>query len=83
MYLDNTIVRVLACLMSDGRPTRRVGDHPILDRRTDRRLISRRIDAMTLTRRPSPFGEFVTLRQAMDRLVDDTVFRPYSSGNGA
>ena len=37
---------------------------------------------MTLTRRPSPFGELVTLRQAMDRLFDDTVFRPYSSGNG-
>ena len=28
---------------------------------------------MTLTRRPSPFGELVTLRQAMDRLFDDTV----------
>jgi HSP20 family protein len=33
---------------------------------------------MTLTRRPSPFGELVTLRQAMDRLFDDTLFRPYS-----
>ena len=31
---------------------------------------------MTLVRRPSPFGELVTLRQAMDRLFDDTVFRP-------
>lgn len=31
---------------------------------------------MTLTRRPSPFGELVTLRQAMDRLFDDTLFRP-------
>ena len=37
---------------------------------------------MTLTRRPSPFGELVTLRQAMDRLFDDTVFRPYSGGSG-
>jgi HSP20 family protein len=39
---------------------------------------------MTLTRRPSPFSELVTLRQAMDRLFDDTVFRPYTaySGNG-
>ena len=27
-------------------------------------------------RRPSPFSELVTLRQAMDRLFDDTVFRP-------
>jgi HSP20 family protein len=34
---------------------------------------------MTLTRRPSPFSELVTLRQAMDRLFDDTVFRPYSA----
>jgi HSP20 family protein len=31
---------------------------------------------MTLSRRPSPFSDFVTLRQAMDRLFDDTVFRP-------
>ena len=38
---------------------------------------------MTLSRRPSPFNELVTLRQAMDRLFDDTVFRPYSyGGNG-
>ena len=39
---------------------------------------------MTLTRRPSPFSELVTLRQAMDRLFDDTVFRPYAAytGNG-
>ncbi len=37
---------------------------------------------MTLTRRPSPFGELVTLRQAMDRLFDDTVFRPYGGSNG-
>ncbi len=33
---------------------------------------------MTLTRRPSPFGELMTLRQAMDRLFDDTMFRPFS-----
>ncbi|HEY5434711.1 MAG TPA: Hsp20/alpha crystallin family protein [Candidatus Limnocylindrales bacterium] len=37
---------------------------------------------MTLTRRPSPFSELVTLRQAMDRLLDDTVFRPYWAFNG-
>ncbi|HYO44661.1 MAG TPA: Hsp20/alpha crystallin family protein [Candidatus Limnocylindrales bacterium] len=37
---------------------------------------------MTLTRRPSPLGELVTLRQAMDRLFDDTVFRPYSTPGG-
>ena len=38
---------------------------------------------MTITRRPSPFSELLTLRQAMDRLFDDTVFRPFSyGGNG-
>ena len=39
---------------------------------------------MTLVRRPSPFSELVTLRQAMDRLFDDTVFRPLTAypGNG-
>jgi HSP20 family protein len=39
---------------------------------------------MTLVRRPSPFSELMTLRQAMDRLFDDTVFRPLSgyAGNG-
>jgi HSP20 family protein len=41
------------------------------------------VDEMTLSRRPSPFSELVTLRQAMDRLFDDTVYRPYSyGGNG-
>jgi HSP20 family protein len=37
---------------------------------------------MTLTRRPSPFGELLTLRQAMDRLFDDTMLRPYPAYNG-
>lgn len=37
---------------------------------------------MTLTRRPSPFGELVTLRQAMDRLFDDTIYRPYPASAG-
>ena len=31
---------------------------------------------MTLMRRPSPFSELVTLRQAMDRLFDEPFFRP-------
>jgi HSP20 family protein len=31
---------------------------------------------MTLVRRPSPFGEMQTLRQAMDRLFDDE-YRPF------
>ena len=38
---------------------------------------------MTLTRRPSPFGELLTLRQAMDRLFDDNFFRPYGGFNAA
>jgi HSP20 family protein len=37
---------------------------------------------MTLTRRPSPFNDLVTLRQAMDRLFDDTVFRPLTTFSG-
>jgi HSP20 family protein len=37
---------------------------------------------MTLTRRPSPFGELMTLRQAMDRLFDDTMFRPFTGFAG-
>lgn len=31
---------------------------------------------MTLMRRPSPFGELLSLRSAMDRLFDETLFRP-------
>jgi HSP20 family protein len=37
---------------------------------------------MTLVRRPSPFSELLTLRQAMDRLFDDTVFRPFTAVAG-
>jgi len=37
---------------------------------------------MTLTRRPSPFGELMTLRQAMDRLFDDTMYRPFNGVAG-
>jgi HSP20 family protein len=38
---------------------------------------------MTLVRRSSPFSELVTLRQAMDRLFDDTVFRPLTAYPGS
>lgn len=31
---------------------------------------------MTLARRPSPFGELMTLRRAMDRIFDEDFFRP-------
>lgn len=38
---------------------------------------------MTIVRRPSPFGELLTLRRAMDRLIDDDFFRPLAwNGDG-
>lgn len=33
---------------------------------------------MTIVRRPSPFGELLSLRQAMDKLFDDDSIRPLS-----
>ena len=36
----------------------------------------------TIVRRTSPQGEYMTLRQAMDRLFDDDIFRPMRWGNG-
>jgi HSP20 family protein len=36
---------------------------------------------MTIARRPSPFGELMTLRQAMDRLLDDD-YRPFRGMSG-
>lgn len=35
---------------------------------------------MTLVRRPSPLGELVSLRQAMDRLFEDSFVRPRAFG---
>ena len=35
---------------------------------------------MTIIRRPSPFGELLSLRSAMDRIFDETVFRPVARG---
>jgi HSP20 family protein len=40
---------------------------------------------MTISRRPSPFGELLSLRQAMDRLFEDSFVRPrgaWSSASG-
>jgi HSP20 family protein len=38
------------------------------------------VTTMTLVRRPSPFGEILSLRQAMDRLFDDSFLRsPFDS----
>ena len=34
---------------------------------------------MTIIRRPSPFGELMSLRQAMDRLFEDSYVRPTRS----
>jgi HSP20 family protein len=38
---------------------------------------------MTIARRPSPFGELLSLRQAMDRLFEDSFVRPPAWGSGA
>src|SRR4051794_7046646 len=38
---------------------------------------------MTLARRPSPFGELLSLRQAMDRLFEDSFVRPGQWGFGS
>jgi len=37
---------------------------------------------MTISRRPSPFGELLSLRQAMDRLLEDSFVRPRGGWNG-
>lgn len=37
---------------------------------------------MTIARRPSPFGELLSLRQAMDRLFEDSFVRPTWGANG-
>jgi hypothetical protein len=66
-YLDNTIVRVLAYDVPGS---------------TDPAGSQQEVDVMTMTRRPSPFGELMTLRQAMDRLFDDMTFRPFSGFAG-
>jgi HSP20 family protein len=40
------------------------------------RPTERRWQIMTISRRPSPFGELLSLRQAMDRLFEDSFVRP-------
>ena len=37
---------------------------------------------MTLVRRPSPLGELMSLRQAMDRLFEDSFVRPRMLSTG-
>jgi HSP20 family protein len=38
---------------------------------------------MTISRRPSPFGELLSLRQAMDRLFEDSFVRPIGWSSSA
>ena len=38
---------------------------------------------MTIARRPSPFGELLSLRQAMDRLFEDSFVRPVGWSSAA
>ena len=35
---------------------------------------------MTISRRPSPFSELLSLRSAMDRIFDENLFRPVARG---
>ncbi len=63
--LDNVIVKVLASVMSMWGPA---PGHE--------RTISQEVYDMTLVRRASPRGELVSLRQAMDRLFEDSFARP-------
>ena len=37
---------------------------------------------MTITRRPSPFGELLSLRTAMDRLFEDSYVQPFGWASG-
>jgi len=37
---------------------------------------------MTIIRRPSPFGELLSLRSAVDRIFDENLFRPVARGGG-
>jgi hypothetical protein len=37
---------------------------------------------MTIMRRPSPFGELLSLRQAMDRISEDSFVRPRGTAEG-
>jgi HSP20 family protein len=41
------------------------------------------VRVMTIVRRPSPFGELLSLRSAMDRLFEDSFVRPRSAWTSA
>jgi hypothetical protein len=48
-----------------------------------RATISQEVHDMALVRRASPLGEFVSLRQALDRLVEDSFVRPHGWAVGS
>jgi len=52
------------------------------DRSGSRATITTEVYDMTLVRRTSPLGELVSLRQAMDRLFEDSFVRPRTWGHG-
>jgi HSP20 family protein len=51
--------------------------------RRSRATITKEVYDMTLVRRTSPLGELVSLRQAMDRLFEDSFVRPRTWGLSA
>jgi HSP20 family protein len=44
--------------------------------------LQQEVRIMTISRRPSPFGELLSLRQAMDRLFEDSYVRPFGWNGG-
>jgi len=70
--LDNAVVKLLAFLVSDVGPA-------VAPNTT----IRQEVYDMTLVRRTSPLGELVSLRQAMDRLFEDSFVRPRSWAFGS
>jgi HSP20 family protein len=70
--LDNAIVKILGFAVS-------YGDRAAAPETT----ISQEVYVLTLVRRSSPIGELVSLRQAMDRLFEDSFIRPRSWAFGA
>src|SRR5690606_9306251 len=67
--LDNDVVKVLSSgIVRTWASSLRIDHAP------------RRCTEMTIVRRGSPLGELVSLRQAMDRLFEDSVVKPRTWG---